>query len=290
LQLFTNNGSGVIAFDAVVAPGSVPRWITAADVNGDGKVDLIMANSLNTKPSDANGTLAVFTNNRSGGFVSDALYEVGPQPNCVVAADINGDGWPDLITANNGSGTITVLTNNRSGGFVSNTACQVGFQPRSVVAADINGDGWPDLITATANVDGTTGNTLTVLTNNGSGVFGFYATIAVVQAPNTVVAADVNGDGKPDLITASTDGTLTVLINTITFPAPSLPNLSVTMSGPNLVMSWPLSAGNFVVQTNSNLSGTNWGTANYAISTNGANQSVIIPPPPGNLFFRLFRP
>jgi hypothetical protein len=293
LQLFTNNGSGFIAFDSVLAPGDAPLFVAAADVNGDGKVDLICVNGSINKQNDENGALLVLTNDGSGGFVSNAIYEVGRAPTWVVAADVNADGWPDLITANgaSGSGTLTVLTNDGRGGFVSNTTYQVGFSPRCVVAADINGDGWPDLITATANVDEGTGNTLTVLTNNGRGVFGFYATIAVDTAPSTVVAADLNGDGKLDLIVTSTDGMMTVLLNTITFPTPSMqPNLNMTLSGPNLVMSWPSSAANFVVQTNSNLSGTNWGTAGYAIATNGANQTVTIPPPPGNLFFRLFHP
>jgi hypothetical protein len=286
LQLFTNNGGGVLSSNAALNVGSDLLWVTSADVNGDGKVDLIC-----THGNDP-GNLTVLLNNGSGGFVSNATYEAGIAPQCVVAADINGDGWPDLITANTGSGTLTVLTNTGSGGFVSNATYIVGFQPRCVVAADINGDGWPDLIAATANVDEPTGNTLTILTNNGSGGFGSFATIAVDMSPNTVAAADVNGDGKPDLIVPCTDGTLTVLINTITFPTPtSTPILSMLFSGSDIVISWSSSATNFVVQTNSNLSSTNWGTAGYAISTSdGTNYSVTIPPPSGTLFYRLFRP
>jgi len=291
LQLFTNNGNGVIAFNAVVAVGNDPLWVVAADVNGDGRADLILANGVNTKPDDPNGTLTVFTNNGSGGFVSNATYEVGSAPKCFVAADINGDGKVDLIAANNTVGTVTVLTNNGSGGFISNATYEVGFQPRCVVAADINGDGWPDLIVATANVDETAGNTVTILTNNGSGFFGFYATIAVDVAPNWVAAADVNGDGKPDLIVTSTDGRLAVLINTIAFSTPTTPPvLSTTLSGPNLVISWSSSATDLVVQTNSDLSSPNWGTASYIITTNETGESITIPKPPGDLFFRLFRP
>jgi hypothetical protein len=292
LQLFTNNGSGFLASNAVLSVGNDPYYVVAADVNGDGKMDLIGANELNSRQSDPAGTLLVLINDGNGGFVSNATYEVGIDPQCFVAADVNGDGKVDLITANFGSDTLSVLTNNGSGGFGSNATYQVGIQPLCVVASDINGDGWPDLITA--NFGSATGNSLTVLTNNGSGGFGFYATIGVDEVPNCVVAADVNGDGKPDLIVASSDGTLTVLINTITFPTPpnmKPPNLSLALSDPNIVISWTSSATNFAIQTNSSLSGGNWGTASYAISTvNGTNQSITIPPPPGTLFFRLVHP
>ena len=339
LTVLTNTGAGHFGYYATLGVGSAPVFLVAADLNGDGFLDLISANdggdgSLSILTNNAqggfgaaetislagfadadgdptciapvvvnsggkvdlavpaDGYLQLFTNNGSGFLASNAVLSVGNDPYYVVAADVNGDGKVDLITANFGSDTLSVLTNNGSGGFGSNATYQVGIQPLCVVASDINGDGWPDLITA--NFGSATGNSLTVLTNNGSGGFGFYATIGVDEVPNCVVAADVNGDGKPDLIVASSDGTLTVLINTITFPTPpnmKPPNLSLALSDPNIVISWTSSATNFAIQTNSSLSGGNWGTASYAISTvNGTNQSITIPPPPGTLFFRLVHP
>ncbi len=136
-------------------------------------------------------------------------YNVGNSPSCVVAADVNGDGKPDLICANYDDNTLMVLTNNGSGVFGSNATLNVGSEPTSVVAADVNGDGMVDLITANYGT-----NTLTVLTNNGSGIFGSNATYTVGNGPFNVVAADVNGDGMVDLISANdTDNTLTVLTN-----------------------------------------------------------------------------
>ena len=87
-------------------------------------------------------------------------------------ADVNGDGKPDLICANGGINTLTVLTNNGYGVFGSNATLNVGAFPTSVVAADINGDGKPDLICANDS-----GNSLTIYTNNGGGIFGSNATI-----------------------------------------------------------------------------------------------------------------
>jgi len=145
-----------------------------------------------------------------GNFTLASAPGVGSNPFSVVAADVNGDGKVDLISANyNSAGTLTVLTNNGSGGFGFNASLTVGSAPASVVAADVNGDGKLDLISANSGA-----STLTVLTNNGSGGFGSNATLNVGSEPNWVVAADVNGDGKLDLISANAGpSTLTVLTN-----------------------------------------------------------------------------
>jgi hypothetical protein len=190
--------------------GSGPTSVTAADVNGDGKLDLICANyGLGN-----DNTLTVLTNNGNGVFGSNATLTVGNGVGFVMAADINGDGKVDLISANANDSTLTILTNNGSGVFGSNATLTVGMNPAFVVAADVRGSGKLDLISANFGSYGGSGNTLTVLTNNGAGVFGSNATLIVGNNPNCVAAADINGDGKVDLISANFyDGTLTVLTN-----------------------------------------------------------------------------
>ena len=193
--------------------GPAPAYVIAADVNGDGKPDLISAN-IDFAATNA-GTLTVMTNDGRGGFALEATLDVGNFPLFVVAADLNGDGKPDLVSADFGKGsgnTLTIWTNN-SNGFGYNSSLTVGYGPCALVAADVNGDGKVDLISANAK-----DATLTVLTNNGNGGFGLYATVPVGASPNSypdsVAVADVNGDGKPDLISANAnDGTLTVLTN-----------------------------------------------------------------------------
>jgi hypothetical protein len=203
--------------------GSQPTWVVAADISGDGKLDLSCANAYTT-------TLKVLTNNGSGGFVLASSPGVGNNPNSVVAADVNGDGKVDLISANYNGNTLSVLTNNGSGGLVTAGTYSVGQYPRQVTTADVNGDGKVDLICANEGA-----GTLSVLTNNGSGSFVLSSAPSVGSGSGYVTAADVNGDGKVDLISANyNDNTLTVLTNNGSggFVLSSTPNVG---SGPRQI-------------------------------------------------------
>src|ERR1035437_8086442 len=120
----------------------------------------------------------------SGNFFLKSSPGVGASPVSVTTADVNGDGKPDLISANQGAKTLTVLTNNGSGGFVLTSSPGVGAGPITVTAADVNGDGKVDLISANWALNA--GNTLTVLTNNGSGSFALSSTLTVGNGPYSV--------------------------------------------------------------------------------------------------------
>ena len=206
LVVLTNDGSGDLVVAQTLQVGWMPVALVAADVNGDGWVDLITANYNR-------GDLTVLTNDGGGGFVLSSSPGVGnvfsSDPHSVIAADVNRDGWVDLICANQGDGTLVVLANDGSGGFGIASTLSVGSAPVSVVAADVNRDGWMDLICANQN-----DNTLTVLTNDGLGGFVTASTPGVGNMPVCVIAADVNRDGWVDLICANqNDSTLTVLTN-----------------------------------------------------------------------------
>lgn len=92
-------------------------------------------------------------------FAPAVSYTVGSTPASVVAADVNGDGNADLISANYSGNSLTILTNNGNGGFVKSGTNSVGSQPACVITADVNGDGKLDLISANWG-----GNSLSVFT------------------------------------------------------------------------------------------------------------------------------
>jgi hypothetical protein len=200
-NLFYNAGNVGIG---TTTPGSalqVNGTVTATSFAGDA------AGLTNISLALISG--GAFSSAGNGTFAPAGSPGVGTNPHSVAAADVNGDGKVDLISANLGNNTLTVLTNNGIGGFVVSASPGVGSSPRSVVAADMNGDGKVDLISANAGA-----NTLTVLTNSGTGGFLLAASPTVGNAPYAVVAADVNGDGRMDLASANAGAnTLTVLMN-----------------------------------------------------------------------------
>ena len=209
---------------ATLPVGNSPRSLAVADINGDGKRDLISANA---NPSGV-PTLTIWTNNGFGVFGSQAaatLTAGGPGivPITVVAASMNegpttGDTNVDLITGNAPGNSLTIWLNNGSGIFRSNVTISVpassnpSGMPYGLAVVDLTRDGWPDLIAA-SYVD----STLTVLKNGYSSdttAWVFGSTISVGLNPKAVVATDVNSDLYLDLITANSGtNTLTVLTN-----------------------------------------------------------------------------
>ena len=211
------------------ATGPAPVSVTAADVNGDGKPDLIVANN-------GDNTVSVLFNTTAPGaptpsFAAQQTFATGSGPNSVTVADVNRDGKPDLIVANEGSNTVSVLLNTTASGattpsFAAQQTFATGSGPYSVTVTDVNGDGKPDLIVANVN-----GNTVSILLNTtapGAATPSFAAqqTFVTGLAPQSVTTADINGDGKPDLIVANgNDNTVSVLLNT-TAPGAATPSFA----------------------------------------------------------------
>ena len=277
--------------------------ICVADVNGDGYKDLI---TVSYRGNNAN-TLMVLTNNGKGFFGFNASYTVGKAPVWVCAADINRDGFVDLITANNETNTLTVLTNNGKGIFGMNATIAVGATPLFVTATDLRGSGYLDLVTGNGGTYTTVpghGNTMTVLTNNGSGGFGSNATLYVGNGVINGFATDLNSDGKQDFICANYyDNTVTVLLNTTLFSsATNFPKLTITRNANFMRVSWPSVSPGWSLQDCPNLARTNWLPSGYEdysevyvgatvpIADDGTNKSFNFQEPEGKLFFRLIHP
>jgi FG-GAP-like repeat/Abnormal spindle-like microcephaly-assoc'd, ASPM-SPD-2-Hydin/FG-GAP repeat len=122
-------------------------------------------------------------------------YPVGSSPASVVIGDFNGDGRPDIATANSVSNDVSVLLQNSDGTFQTAMSYPVGHGPTSIQVGDVNGDGKLDLVLINS-----TDNTLAVLLGNGDGTFQAQQLTTFPANPQaTMVVGDFNGDGKADV-------------------------------------------------------------------------------------------
>ena len=196
------------------APGN-PTFLALVDLNGDGRLDLITANTNVA-------SLFVFTNATAVGattldFGSASTLTVGMSPACVAIGDFNGDGTIDLVTANVAASSASVLLGIGGGAFTPHTDFTTGNSPEFVVVADFDGDGKDDIATAN-DLD----NTVSVLRNTtvalaATPTFATKLDLATGTVPISLAAADLNGDGKPDLAAGNlTANSISVLLDTTT--------------------------------------------------------------------------
>ncbi len=193
--------------------------ITSADLNGDGRPDVIAANGEYA----VSNNIGVLLGNGDGTLQPVSTYDAGGLgPLSVAVADVNGDHKPDLVVANCGlagcpayglgEGSVAVLLGNGDGTFQPAVAYDsAGVGAFAVAVADVNGDGEPDLVVANAG-----SNNIGVLLGNGDGTFQPAVSFASGGSyPRSIVLMDVNGDGRPDVLVANfNSGTVGVLINT----------------------------------------------------------------------------
>jgi hypothetical protein len=184
--------------------------VAVADVNGDGKPDIVVANG---NESNGDGSVGVLLGKGDGTFKPVVTYASGAAfSDFVVIADVNGDGKPDIVVVNtgggnNGDGSVGILLGKGDGTFQPAVIYDSGGQgPDSVAVADVNLDGKPDILVANGcfGINCTSGPWVGVLLGNGDGTFQpavTYDNGGLI--PKDVVIADVNGDGKPDMVVAN---------------------------------------------------------------------------------------
>lgn len=202
------DGTGIVEPEPaqIASVGGTPRFVTVADLDGVGGLDLAVANY-----DDDN--VSVLFNDGSGTFDFNVNYGVGDSPVSIAAADLDGDLDTDLVVANSFSNNIFILFNEGAGDFGEDVIVRPAYafdeHPIHVVAADLDGDGDQDLAVTTG-----ADNSVSILFNNGEGIFPSRITNEVGGYPEGLVAADFNCDGALDLAFANVSSNdLSVLLN-----------------------------------------------------------------------------
>lgn len=190
--------------------GTAPGSVEIADINGDAKPDIIVAN-------EQSNNVTILLGDGKGGFTQakGSPFPAGHDPNDIAVGDFNRDGKLDLAFANHEEKHLTVLLGNGQGGFTpalnSPFAVEVKPHTHGVASGDLNGDGNSDLVTESWG-----NNQVAVLFGDGKGSFKTSGTfLDVGKMPyQRVRVADVNGDGKPDIITTNLEGdNVTILLS-----------------------------------------------------------------------------
>ncbi len=199
VTVLLGNGDGTFTAAASPGTGVYPSSMAVGDFNGDGILDLAVAN-LGEPTGD--GTVTVLLGNGDGTFTATATSPAtGEWPDSIEVGDFNGDGIPDLAVANEDSNTVTVLLGNGDGTFTAApTSPATGINPISIAVGDFNGDGISDLAVANAGSEKATvllaGRTAATATASG---------IALPVATGThLVLASYSGDSNYGAGTSAT--------------------------------------------------------------------------------------
>ena len=182
---------GLGSHDDYGVDADFPSAIAVGDFNGDGKLDLAVAN-LNS------GNVSILLGHGDGTFGDAGHVAVGHRPTSVAVADLDGDGRLDLAVTNAADDTVSILRGRGDGTFSALGTSTVPSRPVAVAIGDFNGDGRPDLAVA-----GLLSSTVTVLLGDGAGSFPTSRTFGVARHPCAVVVGDFDNDGKQDLAVAN---------------------------------------------------------------------------------------
>ncbi len=192
-----SSGAGAIGYDTAapftfasnLPTGHGPGAIAVADLDGNGILDLVVANATDH-------SVQVFLGHGDGTFRGPLTYSLGAaSPTALAVADL-GNGHPDIVTANANTNTVSVLLGHGDGTFQGPTTLAAGTNPSAVALADL-GNGHVDIVAANRG-----GNDVSVFVGNGDGTFQAAINYAAGSGPDGVAIGDANGDGKPDMVVA----------------------------------------------------------------------------------------
>ena len=219
VSVLLGNGNGsfqnavrfTVGSGASPVQGFFPSYVNVADMNGDGNLDLLVANN-NTS------SITLLTGDGKGSFSKPVNLSVGRTPVAVLAGDFNRDGKSDFVSSNLDGHTVSVVFGKGNGKFLDVSPIADNAGPVQMVSADFNHDGITDLATVNAG-NSQDGNTVSVFFGQVGAKFSRQLALKVGTDPLSLATADFNNDGLPDIVAANfgtypdDPGGISVLLN-----------------------------------------------------------------------------
>ena len=236
VSILLGNGDGSFQPPMTIPVGPDAFALAASDLTHSGHDDLIVTHA---SESHSGGSVSVLLSNGDGTFRPPVDYPAGDNPHSIALGDFNGDGFPDIVVANEGffvhdqfqpGTTVTVLMNNGDGTFGTPQTFDTGIIPEGVAVGDFTGDGRISIVTADNGFDPIPGD-IGFLRGNGNGTFQQPVFLNVAPGGATarsVAVADLTGSGHLDIVSAveGTDNGVSVILgngngtfrNGVTYP------------------------------------------------------------------------
>ncbi|HEY2924778.1 MAG TPA: FG-GAP-like repeat-containing protein, partial [Candidatus Eisenbacteria bacterium] len=172
-------------------PPGLAIAVGSGDMNGDGNIDVVAADS-------ERGTLSVLLGRGDGSLSPAVSYPIAAAiPVSLAIADLDRDGHLDVAVPSYGGASVSVLLGRGDGTFLPRAFYDTGSGPYGVAAADLNRDGILDLVTSNQN-----SGTVSVLVGMGDGTFAANRDVPAGLKPSALAVGDFNLDGRPDVVVA----------------------------------------------------------------------------------------
>jgi hypothetical protein len=210
ISILLNDGAGNFTPGTTLGVNFSAQYVTLADFNLDGILDLAVGGSGSSFGSAQIIGLSVYYGTGNGLFTFPTSYNTNGGVNAIAVNDLNRDGLPDIIAATPGNSVQTFI--NTGNDFTLTGTFAVGNNPRSLVVADFNGDNLLDAVTANQS------SNISILYGQPNGSFGVAINVAISSNNSSfsnlsLVAGDLNNDNRLDLVIGTGSSLVMILLN-----------------------------------------------------------------------------
>ena len=205
LAVHLGNGDGTFGSVTQATTGVGPNSLVLADFDQDGVLDVATSNQDARSNDPSGNSVSVLRGSGDGTFQSHVDYRAGAPPKSLASADLDGDGWLDLLVVESDE-TLSVMSGTGNGAFALPVSYDAGIYPTALALGDLNDDGTPDAVVSNASADW-----VMLLFGNGDGTFGRAVPLALPARAADVSLLDLDGDAKLDVAFCDAAGSVGIL-------------------------------------------------------------------------------